>query len=154
MIHRVQRPSILLGASALGVVWALAGTASAQEAAAAQLDEVVVTAQLRQQSAVEVPFALTAYSGERLESLGVQDFEELSAFTPGFLVQNQSPNNPGFVMRGITSDSAPPPPNRASRSSRTASPSPSRAAPMSSCSTSSVSRWPRARSRPSTAAAP
>ena len=105
MIHRVQRPSILLGASALGVVWALAGTASAQEAAAAQLDEVVVTAQLRQQSAVEVPFALTAYSGERLESLGVQDFEELSAFTPGFLVQNQSPNNPGFVMRGITSDS-------------------------------------------------
>ena len=24
---------------------------------------------------------------------------------PGFLVQNQSPNNPGFVMRGITSDS-------------------------------------------------
>ncbi|HWW11946.1 MAG TPA: TonB-dependent receptor, partial [Brevundimonas sp.] len=105
MIHRVQRPSILLGASALGVVWALAGTASAQDAGATQLDEVVVTAQLRQQSAVEVPFALTAYNGERLESLGVQDFEELSAFTPGFLVQNQSPNNPGFVMRGITSDS-------------------------------------------------
>ncbi|RZJ39439.1 MAG: TonB-dependent receptor, partial [Brevundimonas sp.] len=106
MIHRVQRSSILLGASALGVVWALAGTASAQQAEpSTQLDEVVVTAQLREQSAVEVPFALTAYNGERLEQLGVQDFEELSAFTPGFLVQNQSPNNAGFVMRGITSDS-------------------------------------------------
>lgn len=106
MIHRAQRSSILLGASALGVVWVLAGTASAQQAEpATQLDEVVVTAQLREQSAVEVPFALTAYNGERLEDLGVQDFEELSAFTPGFLVQNQSPNNPGFVMRGITSDS-------------------------------------------------
>jgi len=105
MIHRVQRPSILLGASALGVVWAMAGAASAQQAEPTQLDEVVVTAQLREQSAVEVPFALTAYNGERLEDLGVQDFEELSAFTPGFLVQNQSPNNPGFVMRGITSDS-------------------------------------------------
>ena len=106
MIHRVQRSSILLGASALGVVWALAGTASAQQAEpSTQLDEVVVTAQLREQSAVEVPFALTAYTGERLEQLGVQDFEELSAFTPGFLVQNQSPNNAGFVMRGITSDS-------------------------------------------------
>jgi outer membrane receptor protein involved in Fe transport len=105
MIHRVQRSSILLGASALGVVWAMAGTASAQQAEPTQLDEVVVTAQLREQSAVEVPFALTAYNGERLEQLGVQDFEELSAFTPGFLVQNQSPNNPGFVMRGITSDS-------------------------------------------------
>jgi outer membrane receptor protein involved in Fe transport len=105
MIHRVQRSSVLLGASALGVVWALAGTASAQDAGAAQLDEVVVTAQLRQQSAIEVPFALTAYNGQRLEDLGIQDFEELSAFTPGFLVQNQSPNNAGFVMRGITSDS-------------------------------------------------
>lgn len=105
MIHRVQRSSILLGASALGIVWAMAGTASAQQAETTQLDEVVVTAQLRSQSAVEVPFALTAYTGERLDNLGVQDFEELSAFTPGFLVQNQSPNNPGFVMRGITSDS-------------------------------------------------
>lgn len=107
MIHRVQRSSVLLGASALSLVWALAGAASAQQAEpdAAQLDEVIVTAQLREQSATEVPFALTAYSGQRLENLGVQDFEELSAFTPGFLVQNQSPNNPGFVMRGITSDS-------------------------------------------------
>ncbi|MDP2765019.1 MAG: TonB-dependent receptor, partial [Brevundimonas sp.] len=105
MIHRVQRTSILLGASALGVVWALAGSVAAQTAEPAQLDEVIVTAQLREQSATEVPFALTAYSGDMLDNLGVQDFEELSAFTPGLLVQNQSPNNPGFVMRGITSDS-------------------------------------------------
>ncbi|MDP1148188.1 Plug domain-containing protein, partial [Klebsiella pneumoniae] len=54
---------------------------------------------------IEVPFALTAYSGDFLENLGVQEFDQLSAFVPGFLVQNQSPNNPGFVMRGITSDS-------------------------------------------------
>ena len=105
MIHRIQRTNILLGASALGVVWALAGAAAAQDTGATQLDEVIVTAQLREQSATEVPFALTAYSGDFLENLGVQDFEELSAFTPGLLVQNQSPNNPGFVMRGITSDS-------------------------------------------------
>jgi len=105
MIHRVQRNSILLGASALGVVWAMAGAVSAQTAEPTQLDEVIVTAQLREQSATEVPFALTAYNGQFLQDLGVQEFEELSAFVPGFLVQNQSPNNPGFVMRGITSDS-------------------------------------------------
>lgn len=106
MIHRIQTSSVLLGASALGLVWAFAGAAAAQEAAEPTLvDEVIVTAQLREQSAVEVPFALTAYSGQTLENLGVQDFEELSAFVPGLLVQNQSPNNPGFVMRGITSDS-------------------------------------------------
>ncbi|HWQ86449.1 TonB-dependent receptor [Brevundimonas sp.] len=105
MIHRVQRTNILLGATALGLVWGLAGAASAQDAEPTNLDEVIVTAQLREQSAAEVPFALTALSGETLQNLGVQDFEELSAFTPGLLVQNQSPNNPGFVMRGITSDS-------------------------------------------------
>jgi outer membrane receptor protein involved in Fe transport len=105
MIHRIQRSSVLLGASALGLVWAVSGQAAAQEAEATRLDEVIVTAQLREQSATEVPFALTALDGEQLQDLGVQDFEELSAFTPGFLVQNQSPNNPGFVMRGITSDS-------------------------------------------------
>lgn len=105
MIHRIQRNSILLGASALGLVWGMAGAGSAQDAEPTQLGDVIVTAQLREQSATEVPFALTAYSGQTLEDLGVQDFEELSAFTPGLLVQNQSPNNPAFVLRGITSDS-------------------------------------------------
>ena len=98
----------LTGATVLASWGGLAFAAAAQTApqdAATQVEDIVVTAQLREQSAVEVPFALTAYSGRMLEELGIQEFDQLSAFTPGFLVQNQSPNNPGFVMRGITSDS-------------------------------------------------
>ena len=79
--------------------------AAAQVTAVEESDEIVVTAQLREQDPIEVPMALTAYSGDFLDSIGVQEFEELSQFVPGFEVQNQSPNNPGFVMRGITSDS-------------------------------------------------
>lgn len=67
-------------------------------------EELVVTAQKREQKTIDVPIALTAYSGSFLDEIGVQEFEELSAFVPGFEVQNQSPNNPGFVMRGVTSD--------------------------------------------------
>ena len=95
----------LTGAAMLGLT--AAGAAHAQSASeqVSTVDDVIVTAQLRAQDPVEVPFALTAYSGQFLENLGVQEFEQLSAFVPGFLVQNQSPNNPGFVMRGITSDS-------------------------------------------------
>ena len=97
---------ILLGASALVTACAGATGALAQDRqAATTVDDIVVTAQLRAQDPIEVPFALTAYTGSFLADLGVQDFEQLSAFVPGFLVQNQSPNNPGFVMRGITSDS-------------------------------------------------
>ncbi len=66
---------------------------------------IVVTAQLREQSATEVPFALTAYDDRFLRQLDIQEFDRLSRYVPGFEVQNQSPNNPGFVMRGITSDS-------------------------------------------------
>jgi len=104
MIKPIHTKTILLGCAA---ACALAGAAHAQtvDSQESQLEEVIVTAQLRAQDPIEVPFALTAYNGEFLDKLGVQDFEELSAFVPGLLVQNQSPNNPGFVIRGITSDS-------------------------------------------------
>jgi len=95
---------LLAGAAAAAAAMVATQGAHAQEAGPAELGEIVVTAQLREQNPIEVPFALTAYSGEFLERLGVQEFDQLSAFVPGFLVQNQSPNNPGFVMRGITSD--------------------------------------------------
>jgi len=105
MRRHVTRSSLLLGAGALALSFAGAAQAQDQEPEVTRVDDVVVTAQLREQDPVEVPFALTTYTGEFLQDLGVQEFDALSAFVPGFLVQNQSPNNPGFVMRGITSDS-------------------------------------------------
>jgi iron complex outermembrane recepter protein len=66
---------------------------------------IVVTAQLREQRQIDVPFALTAYTGRQLDQLGVQEFEDLARYTPGLQVQNQSPNNPAINIRGITSDS-------------------------------------------------
>jgi outer membrane receptor protein involved in Fe transport len=83
-----------------------AATAAHAEVAvnSGSVEELVVTAQKREQKTIDVPIALTAYSGSFLDEIGVQEFEELSAFVPGFEVQNQSPNNPGFVMRGVTSD--------------------------------------------------
>ena len=120
-----------------------------EQAAAEETGEnVVVTAQLREQRPVEVPFALTTYSGRFLEDLNIQEFEDLARFTPGFAVQNQSPNNPAISIRGITVDQRLLLLRAASRFTRTASRSPSRAAPMSSCSTSSGSKSPRARNRP------
>lgn len=101
---RAIRTTSLAGASLLALMFA--GQAIAADApASTEVQEVVVTAQKREQSVLDVPIALTAYSGDTLEALGLMEFEELGQFVPGFDVQNQSPNNPGFVMRGITSDS-------------------------------------------------
>jgi outer membrane receptor protein involved in Fe transport len=73
--------------------------------AAAEGETIVVTAQLREQRPVEVPFALSTFSSRTLEDLNIQEFEDLARYTPGFAVQNQSPNNPAISIRGITVDS-------------------------------------------------
>ncbi len=67
--------------------------------------DIVVTAQKRAEKLGDVPITITAYTGKRLRDIGVTQFDQLSAYVPGLNVQEQSPNNPGFVIRGITSDS-------------------------------------------------
>jgi len=67
-------------------------------------DEIVVKAQKRDQSIREVPAAITAFNQESLDDLGVQQFDDLADFIPGLEVQEQSANNPGFSIRGLTSD--------------------------------------------------
>ena len=67
-------------------------------------DEILVTAQKIEQKLVDVPITITAFTGKTLRQIGVTQFDQLSAFVPGLNVQEQSPNNPGFVIRGITSD--------------------------------------------------
>ena len=93
----------LLGAAAFGAL-SLSANAAAQEAGES-IEVITVTAQKREQSLADVPLALTALGEDRLNALGIQQFDELSDFVPGLEVQEQSPNNPGFVIRGITSDS-------------------------------------------------
>ncbi len=103
---RAFRTTLLMSAvSGLALIAGAAHAAEPDAPASEQVEELIVTAQKREQKALDVPIALTAYSGAMLDKLGVQEFDKLSAFVPGFQVQNQSPNNPGFVMRGITSDS-------------------------------------------------
>jgi len=84
-----------------------APAAPTDSAPPASADEpaIVVTAQLREQRQIDVPFAVTAYTGKFLEQQGIQEFEDLARFTPGLSVQNQSPNNPAINIRGITTDS-------------------------------------------------
>src|SRR3954470_5566098 len=100
---RAFRTTTLLTASLLALVAAAPAFAADETPSAANreqsthLDDLIITAQKRAQDPVEVPIAVTAYSGKFLEQIGVKAFDELSAFTPGFLVQNQSNNNSGFV---------------------------------------------------------
>lgn len=68
------------------------------------LGEVVVTTQKRAQSSIEVPTAVSAVSGLSLKKMNLQQFDEVAQFISGVQIQLQSPNNPGYVIRGVTSD--------------------------------------------------
>lgn len=68
-------------------------------------NEIIVTTQKIEQRALDVPITISAIGGQRIRELGVTDLDELSYYTPGLLIQEQSANNPGVVIRGITSDS-------------------------------------------------
>lgn len=69
------------------------------------LNDLVVTAQKRAQSIQEVPVSITSLTGDFLRQTNVQEFDAFSSYVPGLEIQIQSVNNPGFVIRGITSDS-------------------------------------------------
>jgi iron complex outermembrane receptor protein len=67
------------------------------------LEEVIVTAQKREQSIQDVGIAITAFTGAQMRALGVEDSIDIAAMTPGV---HLSGNNGGqktlFTIRGVT----------------------------------------------------
>ena len=92
-----------------GLLACVSGTALAQSSSVPAPDssgnEIVVTAQKREQKVEDVPVTVTAVTGTRMAELGVNSLSEVALYVPGLRIQEQSANNPGFVIRGITSDS-------------------------------------------------
>ena len=76
----------------------VAGSAGAQV-----LDEIVVTAQKRQQDIQDVGIAITAFTGAQLEALGVEQSFDAAAFAPGVHISgNLAGQNTQFTIRGVT----------------------------------------------------
>jgi iron complex outermembrane receptor protein len=75
--------AVLLSASTLaGLVLAAPVAAQERSGTGATVQELIVTAQKREESAQEVPIALTALSGDSLERQGVTGFQDLTTAVP------------------------------------------------------------------------
>jgi iron complex outermembrane receptor protein len=90
------------------IALALAGNVYAQdnesgEAEARTLEEVVITAQKREQSLQEVPVTVTAFSGNFIEEAGVQDIRDIAGLTPNLSIKTRSETETTVFMRGIGS---------------------------------------------------
>ncbi|WP_442955148.1 TonB-dependent receptor [Parasphingorhabdus sp.] len=104
----LSRTSLVALTAALfmaGSAPAIAQTSTDDIAEESDGDVIIVTAQKFEQKSTDVPITISANSGKRLKQLGVSDLDELSNYVPGLNIQEQSANNPGIVIRGITSDS-------------------------------------------------
>jgi len=91
----------LSGALAAGVP----APAHAQQASPAELEEIVVTARKREESLLEVPLSVTAFTADALARNGVTDIAQIATLTPGFAMQNNSRNNDQPFIRGMSVNS-------------------------------------------------
>jgi len=75
------------------------------------IEEVMVTATMRAQSVQEVPYNISAFSGEKMERQGITDMAQLSRNIPGIAFMDKGPRTAGafansIAMRGINVDSS------------------------------------------------
>jgi iron complex outermembrane receptor protein len=91
----------LLGAAIPVVV--LVGLSTPAQSAQTLVEEILVTAQKREQSMQDVGIAVTAFSGEQIRQLGFQNSIDIVAHTPGmtFGTPTAEGNNANLALRGV-----------------------------------------------------
>jgi outer membrane receptor protein involved in Fe transport len=78
-----------------------AAAADKTSAASGQIEEVVVTATRRSESLQDVPIAIQALTGETLDHLNIQTFEQYLRFLPNVTAAGQGPGQNQIYMRGL-----------------------------------------------------
>ena len=89
----------LLASSAL-LAAAIGSSASAQTAApnTNTIAELVVTAEKREQSLQDVPVAISAFTSEQRDVVGIQSIQDMTNFTPGL---QYSTSTDRISLRGL-----------------------------------------------------
>ncbi len=106
--RRTVRSGILLSIVLSGCV--VNSFAFAQEDAALSrvLEEVLVTAQKREQLITDVPMSITVLSGEFMSDAGIEDSAQLAAYIPGMTFSDTVAGTPVFTLRGVGFNEASP----------------------------------------------
>ncbi|MEQ9271350.1 TonB-dependent receptor [Marinobacter salarius] len=65
------------------------------------LEEIVVTAQKREESILDIPISISAFTGNTLEEFKIVDTRDLQKLVPGFTVGDSGFNTPIYTMRGV-----------------------------------------------------
>jgi outer membrane receptor protein involved in Fe transport len=90
-----KRPAIALAAAVVaslvpGVCYAV-------------LEEVIVTAQKREQNVQSIPIAVTALGEDTIRNANILNIDDVANHTPGFTISNYNPVTPQPFIRGVGS---------------------------------------------------
>jgi iron complex outermembrane receptor protein len=69
-----------------------------------QLQDIVVTAQRREQSLQKVPISVTTFNMASIAALSAESIGDLDSFTPGLAINDTSVTQPSFAIRGVQTD--------------------------------------------------
>ena len=104
----IKANGLLLALVAICISYAVEAKTDDQKEGAAfvknrLIEEVVVTSRKREESVKDVPIAIAAYSGEKLDAVGVVSAQQLDKITPGLVFTNTLGFNVVF-LRGVGTD--------------------------------------------------
>jgi iron complex outermembrane receptor protein len=68
---------------------------------AAQLGDIVVTAQRRTQQVQDVPIAMQVVTATQIDALAATDLSKMNGYVPGLYIDGSQPTQPYFSLRGI-----------------------------------------------------
>jgi iron complex outermembrane receptor protein len=102
-LHSVAEPGLMLRWQPCTSLLFLAAVSLLAESAAAEvIEEIIVTAQKREQSLQHVPFSVTAITGEDIQDAGIEDIFDVAGKVPSLeITQNDGPINTSFRIRRI-----------------------------------------------------
>jgi outer membrane receptor protein involved in Fe transport len=95
-------PAILLSTTILAGAPALA-QATAASSDSADAEEIIVTAQKREENLQDVPISVQALSTRKLDQLNATNFERFAALLPSVSFETSQPGSTNVYMRGVAS---------------------------------------------------
>jgi len=110
MNWKLSTAAVALSIFGAGVTGAHAADVAAADAAAAAdntattVQDVIVTATRREETANRIPLAIQALGGDTLQKLGVANFEQLVEYLPNVRTASHGPGTSSIYIRGLSTD--------------------------------------------------
>ena len=101
---KINKLNLVLSSVVLAGVVAVMPNAYAQEAGEVMLEEIIVTAQKREQRVHDIAATVTAISGAHIDDYNILNFQDLERISAGLSLTQHNPRNVTIALRGVTFD--------------------------------------------------